>query len=120
MDKLEQGMKKVRVFIFAQDMLKAELEDVNEVRVKGHLCKEPTYRTTPLGREISDMIVAVNRRHGSDYIPCIAWGRYARKSSRFTVGEIVEIVGRLQSRDYGKGVAYELSISEISAARDDK
>lgn len=95
----------------------------NEIYLNGYVCKPPIYRKTPLGREIADILVAVNRPYGkSDYIPCIAWGRNARFSSGFEVGTHVEIWGRIQSREYikklsdtesEKRVAFEVSISKI-------
>lgn len=96
----------------------------NEVNLNGFVCKPPVYRKTPLGREIADIIVAVNRSYGkSDYIPCIAWGRNARFCSGFGVGTHVELLGRIQSREYTKKlkdteiesrVAFEVSISKIA------
>ena len=75
----------------------------NEVLLTGALCKPPVYRSTPFGREICDMMLAVNRAFGkSDYIPCIAWGRNAQYASRFHVGDRVHMTGRLQSREYQK------------------
>ena len=89
----------------------------------GYVCKEPIYRKTPLGREIADLLIAVNRSYGkSDYIPCICWGRNARFASGFDVGGHVQIWGRIQSREYvkklsetqtEKRVAYEVSVSKI-------
>ena len=87
------------------------------------ICKQPIYRKTPLGREIADLLVAVNRPYGkSDYIPCIAWGRNARYASQFEVGSRLRIWGRVQSREYTKKisetesekrVAYEVSVSKL-------
>ena len=95
----------------------------NQIFLDGYICKEPIYRKTPLGREIADLLVAVNRPYGkSDYIPCIAWGRNARYASGFTVGMRVSIWGRVQSREYTKKlneaecekrVAYEVSVSKL-------
>ena len=89
----------------------------------GYICKDPIYRKTPLGREIADLLVAVNRSYGkSDYIPCICWGRNARFAARFEVGVHVQIWGRIQSREYVKRLnedevekrtAYEVSVSKI-------
>ena len=89
----------------------------------GYICKEPIYRKTPLGREIADLLIAVNRSYGkSDYIPCICWGRNARYASGFEVGGHVQVFGRIQSREYVKKlsetevehrVAYEVSVSKI-------
>ena len=100
-------------------------EDVksNQIFLDGYICKEPIYRKTPLGREIADLLIAVNRSYGkSDYIPCICWGRNARYAAGFAVGEHVQIWGRIQSREYvkklnefetEKRIAYEVSVSKI-------
>lgn len=95
----------------------------NSVRLEGYLCKEPTYRITPLGREISDILLAVNRSYGkTDYIPCITWGVDARRTSYMGIGTRVAITGRMQSREYVKHLedevaeirtAYEISVKEI-------
>ena len=95
----------------------------NQIFLEGYICKEPIYRKTPLGREIADMLLAVNRPYGkSDYIPCICWGRNARYASAFEVGEHVQIIGRIQSRTYIKKLsdtlteertAYEVSVSKL-------
>ena len=91
--------------------------------MEGYICKDPIYRKTPLGREIADLLVAVNRPYGkSDYIPCICWGRNARYASGFEVGTHIELWGRIQSREYTKKlseeavekrVAYEVSVSKL-------
>ncbi len=95
----------------------------NQIYLDGFLCKEPIYRRTPLGREIADLLVAVNRPYGkSDYIPCIAWGRNARYAASFEVGSRFRVWGRVQSREYTKKiseeqvekrVAYEVSVSKL-------
>ena len=95
----------------------------NMIFLDGYICKEPVYRTTPLGREIADVLLAVNRAYGkSDYIPCICWGRNARYASAFEVGGHVLIWGRIQSREYmkrigenetQKRIAYEVSVSKL-------
>ena len=95
----------------------------NQIFLDGYICKAPVYRKTPLGREIADLLLAVNRPYGkSDYIPCIAWGRNARFASGFEVGTRVRVWGRVQSREYTKKlsetecekrVAYEVSISKL-------
>ena len=95
----------------------------NQIFLDGFICKAPVYRKTPLGREISDLLIAVNRPYGkSDYIPCIAWGRNARFASTFEVGGRIQIWGRVQSRDYVKKLseeetekhtAYEVSVSKL-------
>lgn len=95
----------------------------NQIILDGYICKAPIYRKTPLGREIADLLLAVNRPYGkSDYIPCIAWGRNARFASSFNVGTRVRVWGRVQSREYTKKltetecekrIAYEVSVSKL-------
>ena len=95
----------------------------NQIFLDGYICKAPIYRKTPLGREIADLLLAVNRPYGkSDYIPCICWGRNARYASAFAVGGHVLIWGRIQSREYMKRLsetemekrtAYEVSVSKL-------
>ncbi len=100
-----------------------ESSKTNQIYLDGYICKEPIYRKTPLGREIADLLLAVNRPYGkSDYIPCICWGRNARFASNFAVGTRCEIWGRIQSREYmkrlsdedaEKRIAYEVSVSKL-------
>ena len=100
----------------------------NSVLLDGYICKQPIYRKTPLGREIADLLLAVNRPYGkSDYIPCICWGRNARYASAFEVGEHVQVLGRIQSREYVKRLsetetekrtAYEVSVSKLECMDD--
>ena len=95
----------------------------NQIFLDGYICKPPVYSKPPLGREIADLLLAVNRPYGkSDYIPCICWGRNARFASAFEVGEHVQVMGRIQSREYmkkitetesQKRVAYEVSVSKL-------
>lgn len=95
----------------------------NQIFLDGYICKEPIYRKTPLGREIADLLLAVNRPYGkSDYIPCICWGRNARYASNFEVGSRCAVWGRIQSREYmkklseeeaEKRIAYEVSVSKL-------
>ena len=100
------------------------INDLNELIIEtGYVVKEPVYRKTPRGREITDLLIAVNRPYGkADYIPCIAWGRKAQISKNYKIGQKVHIEGRMQSRDYEKKIndtetetrtAYEVSISKI-------
>ena len=99
----------------------------NEVTLNGYICKKPIYRQTPFGREIADILLAVNRAYNkSDYIPCIAWGRNARFCENIEVGTEVKIIGRVQSRKYEKKyedgtseikVAYEVSISSLEVVK---
>lgn len=101
----------------------SESYENNKVLLCGVICKNPVYRTTPLGREIADVLIAVNRSYGkSDYIPCICWGRSAIFSDKLTVGTKIELVGRIQSRNYKKilpdgseiiKTAYEVSVSKM-------
>ena len=100
-----------------------ECEKPNHIFLDGYICKVPVYRKTPLGREIADLLLAVNRPYGkSDYIPCICWGRNARYANHFHVGTRCEIFGRIQSREYmkklseeqaEKRIAYEVSVSKL-------
>ena len=106
-----------------------ENEKTNQIFLDGYICKEPIYRKTPLGREIADVLLAVNRSYGkSDYIPCICWGRNARFASGFTVGSHIQIIGRVQSREYVKRIsdeevehriAYEISVSKVDLLEQD-
>jgi len=99
--------------------------DENDISLDGYICKSPTYRKTPFGREITDILLAVNRSYGkSDYIPCIAWGRNAVYASGLEVGTRLRIEGRIQSREYQKRIsddeyetriAYEVSVSKMEA-----
>lgn len=115
--------------ILTQDATELSFEeDINTVILDGFVCKLPIYRCTPKGREIADILVAVNRPYGkSDYIPCIAWGRNARFAGGLEVGEHIQIQGRFQSREYTKKisdneietrVAYEVSVSKIDYAEE--
>ena len=117
------------VTLFVQSMAETQENDtMNKVTLVGVLCKPPIYRSTPFGREICDMMLAVNRAFGkSDYIPCIAWGRNAQYASRFQVGDRIRLTGRLQSREYQKLMengeymtrnAYEVSAFTLEAAND--
>ena len=113
------------VFVRELEFLEELQEDMksNQIFLDGYICKEPIYRKTPLGREIADLLIAVNRSYGkSDYIPCICWGRNARYADGFSVGEHVQLEGRIQSREYQKQlgedqvetrVAYEISVSKL-------
>ena len=102
----------------------------NEVVLTGYICKTPIYRQTPFGREIADILLAVNRAYNkSDYIPCITWGRNARYCSKMEVGTEVKVVGRVQSRAYEKKhedgtveqkIAYEVSISNLEVIDSDQ
>jgi single-stranded DNA-binding protein len=116
--------------VFARDITFLEdekkIKNPNQIYLNGYICKKPIYRTTPFGREITDILLAVNRPYNkSDYIPCIAWGRNARFSENRTVGDNIKVWGRIQSRTYQKKlesgdiltkVAYEVSISKMEIA----
>jgi single-stranded DNA-binding protein len=105
-------------YIWADTFQETALYDCNIIEADGYLCKTPTYRKTPLGREITDMLIAVNRAYGkSDYIPAIAWGRNAQYLANFRTGDRVVLKGRIQSRNYMKvinGVAEEKTTYEVS------
>ena len=130
---------KLILTVFAKDVLtedqlsEEELEETkrtsNEVTLVGYICKPPIYRQTPFGREIADVLLAVNRAYNkSDYIPTIAWGRNARFCQNLPIGTEVKIVGRVQSRNYEKKyedgtvesrVAYEVSIASLQVVNED-
>ena len=125
--------------VFAKDITFAEDQEndvkvgkdivSNEVTLNGYICKKPIYRKTPFGREISDILLAVNRAYNkSDYIPCIAWGRNARFCENMEVGTAVKIIGRVQSRTYEKKfedgtvetrIAYEVSVASLEICNED-
>lgn len=102
--------------------------DENHISIDGYICKPTNYRKTPLGREIADILLAVNRPYGkSDYIPCICWGRNARFAGGLEVGTRLQIEGRIQSREYQKRIsdveyetriAYEVSVSKLTVAEE--
>lgn len=110
------------ITVYARELERECCEDVNQLRLTGTLCKEPVQRRTPLGREICDMMLAVNRKYGrSDYLPCISWGSLAMRCGALAIGERVELEGRLQSRAYTKRIgemeeeriAFEISVMEM-------
>ena len=123
----EEQKNRLVLSVFAREIEFVEEEPdgarTNHILLEGYMCKRPVYRKTPLGREIADLLLAVNRPYGkSDYIPCICWGRNARYASGFEVGEHVRILGRIQSREYVKKLsetetetrtAYEVSVSKL-------
>ena len=126
----EEKKNRLVLSVFAREVSFVEEADdkvrSNQIFLDGFVCKPTVYRKTPLGREIADMLIAVNRPYGkSDYIPCICWGRNARFASGFEVGSRVQIWGRIQSREYMKRLegelterrtAYEVSISKLELA----
>ena len=123
----EEKHNRLVLSVFSRELKFVEEEDetvpVNQIFLDGYICKPPVYRKTPLGREIADILLAVNRPYGkSDYIPCICWGRNARYATHFHVGTRCEIFGRIQSREYMKKIdeteserriAYEVSVSKL-------
>ena len=113
---------KLVISLFARDIIAEPCEERNDILLRGTICKPPTLRKTPLGREISDFMLAVNRKYGrSDYLPCIAWGQNARTISVKPVGTTLTVSGRFQSRQYVKmenGIsthktAYEVSVIDF-------
>ena len=123
----EEKHNRLVLSVFAREVRFVEEDEentpVNQIFMDGFICKPPVYRKTPLGREIADILLAVNRPYGkSDYIPCICWGRNARYASAFAVGGHVLLWGRIQSREYvkrisenqsEKRIAYEVSVSKL-------
>ena len=123
----EEQRNKLVLSVFAREItFVQEVEEsakTNQIYLDGYICKEPIYRKTPLGREIADLLLAVNRPYGkSDYIPCICWGRNARFANSFEVGTRCAIWGRIQSREYMKKIsedqserriAYEVSVNKL-------
>ena len=138
----ENEKNKLILTVFAKDITEVEESNeeenemtrkdtiTNEVVLVGYICKKPIYRQTPFGREISDLLLAVNRAYNkSDYIPCIAWGRNARFCQNLEVGTEVKIVGRVQSRNYEKKhedgtvetrVAYEVSVGSLEVINENE
>ena len=106
------------ITVFARELCFDDGEDINAVQLTGAICKPPNLRTTPMGREICDLMLAVNRRYGrSDYLPCIAWGLRAKEASEWPVGRNIRLGGRIQSRNYIKnldGVPVEKTAFEVS------
>lgn len=117
------------IYIPEEDELTEILRKPNEIYLDGYICKKPIYRTTPFGREITDVLIAVNRSYNkSDYIPCIAWGRNARFCEKMLVGDHIRIWGRIQSREYQKKlptgeveakIAFEVSVSKLEYIEND-
>ena len=115
------------ITVLARELCFCDEEDSNLVRLRGTLCKPPNLRSTPLGREICDLMLAVNRHYGrSDYLPCICWGLSAREAAGWEVGTPLLLEGRIQSRDYIKlteegpvrRTAYEISATQVRRAED--
>lgn len=124
-NKFVDGANRLILTVFARNIQYCieKSKNPNQIFLDGYICKEPVYRTTPFGREIADMLIAVNRAYNkSDYIPTIAWGRNSRFCNDLAVGDNIRIWGRLQSREYQKKlndsevikkIAYEVSISKM-------
>ncbi|MCI5727654.1 MAG: single-stranded DNA-binding protein [Clostridium sp.] len=124
-NKFMNGANKLILTVFARNIEPCieKSKNPNEIYLDGFICKEPVYRTTPFGREIADVLLAVNRAYNkSDYIPTIAWGRNSRFCQSLSVGDNIRVWGRLQSREYQKKIsdtevikkiAYEVSISKM-------
>ena len=130
----EDSKNRLVLSVFAREIKisdeEAEDSKPNYIFLDGFVCKPPVYRKTPLGREIADILLAVNRPYGkSDYIPCICWGRNARFAESFVVGGHIQVWGRIQSREYQKKmneadfekrVAYEVSVSKLEFINDEE
>lgn len=117
------------IFVYATNIEFCDDEPENSIMMRGTVCKQPGLRVTPLGREICDILIAVNRPFGrSDYLPCISWGQNAREAAQWSVGDSVELEGRVQSRSYIKNIdgqiskktAYEISASAIERLADEQ
>lgn len=131
---ISDDKRKLLIMVFARDVREVEEESEsapefnNNVKLSGYICKPPVYRVTPKGREIADVLIAVNRMYGkADYIPCITWGRNARYTGNLDVGTRIDVEGRLQSREYTKKLddgteeirtAYEISVSRIEESEE--
>jgi len=130
-NKFIDGANRLILTVFARniDFCLERSKNPNQILLNGFICKQPIYRTTPFGREISDVLLAVNRAYNkSDYIPTIAWGRNSRFCRQLNVGDNIRVWGRLQSREYQKKVsenetvkkiAYEVSISKMEKVSDE-
>ena len=122
-NKMVDNRSKLVLRVFVRELAAVDEDNPNTIEIDGFVCKQPVYRTTPFKREITDMLIAVNRAYNkSDYIPAIAWGRNARFAGNFQIGDRVQMVGRIQSRVYQKQLedgtveermAYEVSISKL-------
>ncbi len=123
-----QGSRLIISF-YVKSMTPWSGEDVNQLILAGVLCKPPIFRRTPLGREICDLMLAVNRKYGrADYLPCITWGTLAQRCAEFQVGDSVRIEGRFQSRKYNKvengesseRIAYEISVMKLERVSEEE
>ena len=125
-NKIEENKSKLVLTVFVRELCEVdEMSNPNIIEIFGYICKSPIYRTTPFNREITDVLMAVNRSYNkSDYIPCITWGRNARFVGELPVGTKLEMIGRIQSREYLKRqdgdeepitkMAYEISVSKVT------
>ena len=128
-NKMEDGKSKLILTVFIRDVVPYEEKDnSNFIEITGYVCKEPVYRITPFNREICDVLLAVNRNYNkSDYLPCIAWGKNAKKVNQLSIGDKVSVSGRIQSRTYQKKVnnelvsrvAYEVSLGKVDVLEED-
>ncbi|KAJ50449.1 single-stranded DNA-binding protein [Clostridium tetanomorphum] len=130
-NKFVDGANRLILTVFARNIEECieKSKNPNQIFLNGFICKQPVYRTTPFGREIADLLLAVNRAYNkSDYIPTIAWGRNSRFCQELNVGDNIRIWGRLQSREYQKKIsesevvkkiAYEVSISKMEKVSED-
>lgn len=127
----DEGNKLVlTVFVKKIFDMTEEFESPNSIYLNGYICKPPVYRTTPFGREICDVLIAVNRQYGkSDYIPCITWGRNAKFTGNLAVGTNIKLWGRIQSRDYKKKIseeeytektAFEVSVTKLEVVKNEE
>ena len=116
------GGSRLKLYVYGQELLPPDGGDHNEAVISGVLCRDPTWRRTPMGREICDLMLAVPRRYGrADYLPCIAWGRNAEEAARWETNRPVRLTGRFQSRVYIKVLpegsiertAYEISVTSF-------
>jgi len=115
--------KGLKICAFVKEVLEESEYDINKLSLIGYICKDPIHRFTPLGREVADIMLAVNRRYyKSDYIPCICWGRTAKYVEKLEVGSKIKVKGRFQSRKYSKSLgedeieirtAWEISIDGL-------
>ena len=110
------------ITLYARQLREGVGEHCNNLVLAGAICKPPVFRRTPMGREICDLLLAVNRRYGrADYLPCIAWGALARRCAELSVGDAIRLEGRFQSRSYTKmeqgettqRIAYEISVMQL-------
>lgn len=135
-NRYNNGRNKLVLTIFAREAYipsdeeyEERIKKPNEIYLDGYICKDPVYRTTPFGREITDLLIAVNRPYNkSDYIPCISWGRNARYCENLKIGDHIKLWGRIQSREYQKRLpdgevinkmAYEVSVSKLDYVEND-